>query len=38
MMIELSVVKSFALLCKVPFKVSLYGSFSLIIGELVEYA
>ena len=38
MTIELSVVKSFTQLCKVPSKVSLHGSFSLNIAELVEYA
>ena len=38
-MIELSVVKSFILQCKVPSKVHLYGSFSLnIAGFIVEYA
>ena len=36
-MIELSVMKSFTLLCKVPCKVSLYGSFSLKITGLAEY-
>ena len=37
MMIELSVVKSFTLLCKLPSKVSLYGSLSPKITGLVEY-
>ena len=37
MIVELSVVKSFTLLCKVHSKVSLYGSFSLKFAGLVEY-
>ena len=37
MMIELSVVKFFTLLCKLPSKVSLYGSLSPKIAGLVEY-
>ena len=35
---KLSVVKSFTQLCKVPSKVSVYGSFSLKIAGLVEDA
>ena len=38
MTVELSVVKSFTLLCKVLSKVRLYGSFTLKIAGLVEYA
>ena len=37
-MTELLVVKSFTRLCKVSSKVSVYGSFSLKIAELVEDA
>ena len=37
-MTELLVMKMFTLLYKVPSKVSLYGSFSLKIAGLVEYA
>ena len=38
-MIELSVMKSFTLLCKVPSKVSLYGGrFSMKLAGLVKYA
>ena len=37
-MTELSVVKSFTWLCKVPSKVSVYGIFSLKITGLVEDA